>query len=237
MSAPILHYIYDPLCGWCYGAAPLLEAVRSQGAVDIVLHGGGMMAGPNRQPVSETLRRYVMPHDYRIAAMTGQVFGADYFDGLLRDTSAMFDSEPPITAILVAESLTPGRGIDMLKRIQLAHYAEGQHIADVDVLVHLAADLGFAAARFAAEFSHLNGSCTQAHIAASRNLLARVSGHGFPTFALEQQGEFCLLDAGRYLGQPDAWQAYLLRQLAQWSSSGPSLLDEGPVCSEDGCAA
>ena len=28
-SSPILHYIYDPLCGWCYGAAPLVEAARA----------------------------------------------------------------------------------------------------------------------------------------------------------------------------------------------------------------
>ncbi len=26
--SPILHYIYDPLCGWCYGAAPLVQAAR-----------------------------------------------------------------------------------------------------------------------------------------------------------------------------------------------------------------
>lgn len=24
-----LHYIFDPLCGWCYGAAPLVEAART----------------------------------------------------------------------------------------------------------------------------------------------------------------------------------------------------------------
>jgi putative protein-disulfide isomerase len=24
-----LHYIFDPLCGWCYGAAPLVAAART----------------------------------------------------------------------------------------------------------------------------------------------------------------------------------------------------------------
>ena len=27
-DAPVLHAIYDPLCGWCYAAAPLLAAAR-----------------------------------------------------------------------------------------------------------------------------------------------------------------------------------------------------------------
>lgn len=25
-----LHYIHDPLCGWCYGAAPLVKAARQE---------------------------------------------------------------------------------------------------------------------------------------------------------------------------------------------------------------
>ena len=30
-AAPVLHAIYDPLCGWCYAAAPLLAVAREQG--------------------------------------------------------------------------------------------------------------------------------------------------------------------------------------------------------------
>ena len=32
MNDTTLHYVYDPLCGWCYGAAPLLEAAADLGA-------------------------------------------------------------------------------------------------------------------------------------------------------------------------------------------------------------
>ncbi|KAG1388931.1 hypothetical protein G6F59_015749 [Rhizopus arrhizus] len=77
-----------------------------------------MMTGSNRQPVTDALRRYVMPHDERIAGLTGQAFGEDYFDGLLRDTGAVFDSEPPTTAVLAADTLA-GRGLDLLKRDRL----------------------------------------------------------------------------------------------------------------------
>ncbi|HCQ45679.1 MAG TPA: protein-disulfide isomerase, partial [Achromobacter sp.] len=117
---PTLHYIFDPLCGWCYGAAPLVDAARDIAGLHVAPHGGGMMTGGNRQPVTDALRRYVMPHDERIAGLTGQVFGRDYFDGLLRDSGAVFDSEPPTTAILAAEQLD-GRGLDLLKRLQHAH--------------------------------------------------------------------------------------------------------------------
>ncbi len=207
-SNPTLHYIFDPLCGWCYGAAPLVEAARAVPGLDIALHGGGMMTGSNRQPVTDRLRRYVMPHDERIAGLTGQPFGDDYYNGLLRDEGAVFDSEPPTTAILAAESLS-GRGLDLLKRIQRAHYVQGLRIADPAVLESLAVDIGLDAQAFRTAYAAAQGADTAAHIAASRKLLARVGGSGFPTLALERDGVFAMLEPSRYLGSPEQWQADL----------------------------
>ncbi|WP_024302615.1 DsbA family protein [Pseudogulbenkiania sp. MAI-1] len=229
MTTAVLHYLYDPLCGWCYGAAPLIEAARAIPGLRVELHGGGMMAGANRQPASEALRNYVMPHDHRIAALTGQAFGADYFDGLLRDSGAVFDSAPPTTAILAAEALG-GRGADLLKRIQIAHYVEGRRIADTEVLGQLAAGIGLDPAAFAAEFARQDGAATQAHITASRHLLSRVGGRGFPTFALQLGETLTVLDAGRFLGQPAAWRAFL-EQHGQ-----PAQAEDSESAAQEGCA-
>jgi putative protein-disulfide isomerase len=167
-----------------------------------------MMTGSNRQPVTDALRRYVMPHDERIAGLTGQPFGKDYFDGLLRDTGAVFDSEPPTTAILAAQTLA-GRGLDLLRRIQRAHYVQGLRIADPAVLRALAADIGLDTGAFDTAYAKAQGDETAAHIAASRRLLAQVGGTGFPTLALERDGVFTLLEPSRYLGRPDAWRDHL----------------------------
>jgi len=209
---PTLHYIFDPLCGWCYGAAPLVDAARGVAGLRVTPHGGGMMTGSNRQPVTDALRRYVMAHDERIASMTGQVFGKGYFDGLLRDTGAVFDSEPPTTAILAAEQVA-GRGLDLLKRLQRAHYEEGRRIADPAVLKELAREIGLDGAAFDAAYDAAQGADTAAHIAASRRLLAQVGGSGFPTLVLEQHGAYTLLEPGRYLGRPEQWQADLRNRI------------------------
>ncbi|GAC1328417.1 MAG: disulfide reductase DsbM [Collimonas sp.] len=204
----VLHYIYDPMCGWCYGAAPLLQAAREVDGLKIELHGGGMMTGSNRKQVSTQLRSYVMQHDHRIAAMTGQPFGDDYFNGLLLDTTAVLDSEPPTTAILAAEAIA-GRGLAMLARIQAAHYVQGLRVAETAVLRTLVAEIGLEPALFDSKFAELGGGATQAHIAASRALLARVGGQGFPTFALQRGAQIEMLDAGRFFGQAEAWKAAL----------------------------
>lgn len=105
MSTATLHYIFDPLCAWCYGAAPLIRAAQNLPGLRIALHAGGMMAGDNRRNIDDEWRRHVLPHDKRIAQLTGQPFGEAYFNGLLHDTTAVLDSEQPITAILAAEAL------------------------------------------------------------------------------------------------------------------------------------
>jgi putative protein-disulfide isomerase len=210
-----LHYVFDPLCGWCYAAAPLIEAARSLPGLAIECHGGGMLTGSNRRPITPAWRDHVMPHDRRIAELSGQPFGAAYFDGLLDDSGAVLDSAPPLTAILVAEA-EAGRGLDMLERIQCAHYVEGRRIADPEVLRALAADLGLDAAAFSDDFDFMAGEPTRRHIDESRRWLARIGGQGFPTLALANlDGRLTPLDAGRFLGRPEAWTAQLGTLLSQ----------------------
>lgn len=228
-TTPVLHYIYDPLCGWCYGAKPLIDVAR--GILPVVAHGGGMMAGAQRQPVSAQLRDYVMPHDHRIAQYTGQPFGEAYFEGLLRDTTAVFDSQPPTTAVLAAEQLA-GRGLELLGRLQTAHYVEGRRIADIDVLMAIAAEMGLEADGFRAAYDAASGEVTQAHFKASRGLLSRVGGQGFPTVVLEQSGQYQVIDLGPYLGKPEVFAAWLRQRdgvPAEHTSAS------APACGLDGC--
>lgn len=229
MSSATLHYIHDPLCGWCYGAKPLVQA--AQAVLPVVAHGGGMMTGRNRQPVSPQLRDYVMPHDRRIAEYTGQPFGEAYFEGLLRDHTAVFDSAPPIAAVLAAQALA-GRGLEMLGRLQTAHYVEGRRIAEPEVLLELAQTLGFSREAFAAAFDQALAHEVDEHIKASRALLSEVGGQGFPTLALERDGRYQLLDISPWLGKPEAFARWLQDSMG---------LDSGvragaaPTCGLDGC--
>lgn len=205
-----LHYIFDPLCGWCYAAAPLVAAARGVPGLKVAFHGGGMMTGANRRAITPQWRAYVMPHDRRIAEMTGQPFGEGYFEGLLRDNGAVMDSEPPTTAILAAESQRMGGGLDMVHRLQQAHYVEGRRIADADVLAEKAVDIGLDVEAFKAGFARLSGEATAQHIAQSRQLLQRAGGQGFPTFLLVQaDGRATRIDAGPWLGRADDWKAEL----------------------------
>ncbi|ASY74606.1 DsbA family protein [Pectobacterium polaris] len=214
MATVRLHYIYDPLCGWCYGAAPLALAALEIDGLDLILHGGGMMTGSNSRTITPEWHDYVIPHDRRIAQMTGQTFGEAYYEGLLRDTSVVLDSAPPTAAVLAAEAMDD-KGMVMLHEIERAHYVSGLKIVDAAVLRQCAEAIGLDGEAFSTEFAFIQAETLSKHINASRELLAKVRGQGFPTFALEDaNGNFQQIPASNYLGQVDAWRKVLTQMVS-----------------------
>ncbi|KER01809.1 DsbA family protein [Photorhabdus temperata] len=209
MPGMTLHYIYDPLCGWCYGVSALIQAAQEAKNVKIKLHGGGMLTGDNKRQIDSAWRDYILSQDKRIASLTGQVFSEQYV-ALLNDKSLMMDSLPPISAILAAEKLS-GKGIEMLLAVQKAHYVRGLKISETETLLNLANELQLDSEQFQQELKLNNESESLQHIKNSRELLAKVSGSGFPTFILENdRNELSVISLDKYLGQPKRWQDALI---------------------------
>ena len=232
MVSATLHYYYDPLCGWCYGASPLLKAAAALPGLVIDMHAGAMMSGEGRQQVSPQLRQYVMPHDARIHALTRQPFGDAYFEGLLRDESAVFDSTPPTLAILAAQALGSSP-LAMLARIQHAHYADGRRIADTATLQQLAVEQGLTVADFDAEMAR-QADVFAAHVGRSRRDMAQHGLRGFPSLLLQLGERFEQVDISPYLGKPQAFAAHLQELIA---GEHASVVGGMPFCTPDGCSA
>lgn len=205
MNDTTLHYVYDPLCGWCYGAAPLLEAAAGIPGLAIALHAGGLWLGERRQPMGAALRDYVRPHDERIQALTGQPFGARYFDELLLSDGLWLDSEPPIRAILAATALG-GDGLRLLHRIQQSHYRDGQWVGSQAHLTRLAQELGMVAEAFEQACRSMN---LGEHLTQSQAWLHRLGGQGYPTLGLMQGDRLVPLPIAPFLGEPAAFSRHL----------------------------
>lgn len=175
----ILHYIHDPLCGWCYAATAMLEAARARPEIRLRMHGGGLWHPATR--LRDGQRQHIQEADARIAALTGQPFGAAY-RALLADPGTVLHSRPTIAALLaVPEALAPG----MLRAIQRAHYVDGQRVVEEGVLVALALGLGLEEDAFRAG---LAAAPVDAHINTTRRLMQRVGATSFPTFLTERDG-------------------------------------------------
>ena len=201
MNETTLHYVYDPLCGWCYGAAPLLKAAAAIPELRIELHAGGLWLGGRRQAMGQALRDYVRPHDERIQALTGQPFGERYFNELLLRDGLLLDSEQPIRAILAVTALG-GNGLSLLHRIQQSHYRDGIWIGSLEHLTCLAAEQNIGADDFVKAYQQAD---LASHLADSQRWMRHLGGQGYPTLGLVQGDKVTPLSASSFLGEPEAF--------------------------------
>ena len=214
MSTATLHYVYDPFCGWCYGAAPMITAATAIPSLEIQAHGVGMLSGDKSKLMSGEWRDFVRPHEARITAFSKQTFADAYVQGVLEHENVQLDSSPPIAAMLTAQQLS-GRGIEMLKRLQTAYYQEGQAIADRGVIAGIANELGFEPESFMATFDLITADSLQDHIKRSNEMLEALNARGFPAFALEIDGQMEVLAMGHYLSRPALFKKDIESRLAK----------------------
>ena len=202
MILPTLHYVYDPLCGWCYAAEPLVRAAARAG-VPIVLHGGGLWDPAVH--ATDAKRRMMRETDAHISRLTGQAFGPAYLDGLLVDPRSVWWSRPTIAAVLAAERLDARAALPMLVSVQRAHYVEGRRVVEREVLAGLAREVGLDVDAFVVALAAVP---VDEHIRDTRAAMRRHGLRGYPSFLLERDGivgrlahEGCYRDPEAFVAQ------------------------------------
>ena len=212
----VLHYICDPLCGWCYGAEPLVRAAAAIERLEIELHGGGLWPQPTRLP--EATRRYIQQADARIAQLSGQTFGEPYLNDLLLDPTMVLASRPTIAAVLAAQRVDPGKHLEMLSGIQHAHYELGLRVVNPDVLHSIAAECGLAPEAFAAALATVP---VDEHIAKTRQLMQQLGAGGFPAFALQIGDDWRSVAHQKFAADPAGFGTWLYAQVAYGEPAAP----------------
>ncbi|WP_051219236.1 DsbA family protein [Oceanobacter kriegii] len=208
-----IHYFYDPVCGWCYGATALIDKLHQraqQQGWQLLLHPGGMIP---RRAIDSSFRQHILHADQRIGALTGMPFGQPYQQRVASNDALVLDSMLPTQAILTAKTL----GLDdvrMLKAIQQAHYQHGLDISKEETLQDIALQQAQSAAisltptRWQAALASHDGLLQQT-LQDSHQWMGQLGVQGFPTLLLETEQGWQRLDHSRYYGDPKGWQEVL----------------------------
>ena len=134
MATTTLSYLFDPLCGWCYGASATLEKIVARPDIVLEFVPTGLFAGDGAGPMDDGFAAYAWANDQRISRLTGQPFSEDYRRKVLGDRTHLFDSGPATLALTAVALTAPEHEFDALKAIQKARYVEGRDNTDVSVL-------------------------------------------------------------------------------------------------------
>ncbi|OAT24687.1 DsbA family protein [Proteus myxofaciens] len=206
-----LHYVYDPLCGWCYGIAPLIDIVNHDSSCPIKLHGGGLFTPARTVTGGQLWKDHVTPIDERISQLSGQLFSRQYQENL-GNTEMTLNSLLPISAIIVAEELE-NRGVELLKALQIAYYQDGLNISDKQMLLFIAHKLGFDITLFSSLFKQVNETQVAQHLQQTQQLMSQVNGRGFPTLFIEENQTYHLIPIEKYIGDENGWRQFIKEAL------------------------
>jgi putative protein-disulfide isomerase len=180
-----LVYVADPMCSWCYGFAPaldaLLESPRGEQPPTLSLVMGGLRPYTS-EPLSAAKADEIFEHWRHVHEASGQPFAPAPHTALHR-IGFVYDTEPASRAAVTVRSRWPQLAWAFFKTVQQAFYADAKDVTQRSVLADLAQHQGIARAEFEAAFdSDAMRNATRRDFAQSQAWGVR----GFPTLLVEQ---------------------------------------------------
>ncbi|MCR9055023.1 MAG: DsbA family protein [bacterium] len=200
-----LIYVYDALCGWCYGFSPVITEFHQnhEEELDFEVLSGGMITGSRIGPIGE-VAGYISKAYKDVERATGVTFGQSFLEDILEEGSAVFTSIPPAIALTVFKQHQPGQAVAFAARLQKAIYYDGIEPVDYEAYGELAAEFGLEPSSFVAEMKQ------NENLQRAREEFRRASGFGvtgFPTVLLQHNGQTTVLARG-YMPLPRLEAAY-----------------------------
>ena len=198
-------YLFDPLCGWCYGAAPVISALAQTEGLVVGLSPTGLFAFDGGRPMTADFAAYAWKNDQRIEQLTGQVFSPAYKANVLDAEGGRFDSGV-LSLALTAVALEDHRlELAVLKGLSQHRYVEGADTARLDVVIPWLRDHGqkHAADRLEAQdeaFIHI----TKERLRGGQALMKATGARGVPALVVQRAEGLEMLDSQLLFGPPEA---------------------------------
>jgi putative protein-disulfide isomerase len=183
-----LTYLFDPLCGWCYGASPLIQQLGQHAAntpeFTLELAPSGLFSGGGRV-MDAAFADYAWSNDLRIGKLTGQRFTEQYRTQVLGKPGSLFDSATATLALTAVALTAPQRELDVLKAVQEARYVAGLDTCAVPVVEKLLRDMGLsqAADRLLAGNIDLHQAC-DTRVQRAQRLMQAHGAQGVPALVV-----------------------------------------------------
>lgn len=197
---PTVTYLFDPLCGWCYGASSAIEQLGQHSGLTLELAPTGLFASGGRI-LDAAFADYAWSNDLRIAKLTGQRFTEAYRQNVLGCHGSRFDSATTTLALTAVKLTEPLRELETLKVLQTARYVQGLDTSVQSVVEALLQTLGLG---LAAELMATGGAAlldaNAVRIRKAQGLMQTFGAQGVPTLVVTDNHGSRLLSGNALLG-------------------------------------
>lgn len=192
-NKPKVLYIYDPMCGWCYGFSNVIDLIKTKYSTyfNFEIYSGGMIIGNSVKPAYE-MSSYILNAYKRVEYMTGVKFGEKYLD-IFKEGSYILNSETACIALTAIKEIKPELAFEFAKEIQYAHFFEGQSLNAFITFENIANKLGVNLIDF-------NNIWTNKFVSNKTyeefDFVKKLGVQGFPALLLFSKGQYYSIASG-----------------------------------------
>lgn len=181
----ILHYIYDPMCSWCWAFRPVWQALKNSLPHTIEIHNslGGLAVDTNDPMPLELQQKLQSTWHYIQQKIPLTEFNFDFWH-LNQPRRSTY---PACRAVIAARKQGLEYEEKMILAIQQAYYLKAQNPSDDNTLISLANDIGLNTSEFEKQ---LNQPETEQQLSQEIAFNQSIQATSFPSLVLESHGFF-----------------------------------------------
>jgi putative protein-disulfide isomerase len=194
MDRPQLIYVYDALCGWCFGFSPTMKKIKDHYGekMEYTIRSGGLRLPPNTGPIG-VVAPYIKTAYKDVENACGVKFGDKFVNGTLAEGTMVLNSLPPAIALCIMKERYPDKAFEFGSLLHDMIYVDGNGTEDYSVYGQYAAKLGYDEKEFNAKMNDPHYlKLAQMDFEAAQQLGAT----SFPTVLIEKNGFVTILFRG-----------------------------------------
>lgn len=202
MSDEKLIVIYDTYCGWCYGAAPVFDALLETDAEIEVLH-RHLFQGISSPQMNEGKGAQILKTIPHVEALTGQVFGEAFKTNIAGSETEILESGLSAQAAALVHGQGAKKEFSLRRRLENLHFREGVSSNDRQAIVE-----ALIAEGVSPEQADRIGTPELASEAAkqterAKSMMAAVGSRGVPTVLKINGDDIKQVDHQAFYGRPE----------------------------------
>jgi len=144
-------YIGDPMCSWCWGISPQLNALKRYGqqeGIPFSIVMGGLHPGGGDE-WNSGFKSFLKHHWEEVNKRSGQPFGFDLF----KLENFDYDTEPACRAVVTIRTMAPQKVLSFYELVQHSFYVESKDPKQLEFYQTICQKLGIDYADFSQQFS------------------------------------------------------------------------------------
>ena len=146
---PEIIYVFDPLCGWCYGFSPVIKQAYDtyKDKADFKVLAGGMVIGDQIGPIGR-ISEFLKKATANVTQRTGAVFSPLFLDTILTEGKQVLSSMEPSIAVQICKTEKPERIFEFMSELHKDIYISGLKTSIPTDYKRLAEKMGFDSEKF-----------------------------------------------------------------------------------------